>query len=114
MENAFTLTDSVSSPVVELCPWVSNQQRHEGLFVILEIHFLNTSSQKQSIVWLSVCVGRGKINTILSVFLYFPREGTAVEEWIFCLFYLSVKSRKAPKVKGTCLPLALTYTKSPE
>lgn len=60
MENTFTLTDRVSSPVVELCPQVGNQQRHEGLFIILEIHFLNTSSQKQSIVWLPVCVGKGR------------------------------------------------------
>lgn len=52
----------------------------------------------------------------------FERRSSSSKIWgflfglvlVFFLFYPLVKSKKAPKVKGACLPLALTPTKSLE
>lgn len=39
-------------------------------------------------------------------FLVFERGSSSGREWIFCFLYPFVQSRRAPKVKGTCLSLA--------
>lgn len=59
----------------------------------------------------SVCVGG--INTILSLFsCLFEKRSSSWRRVDLGFFYPFLKSRKVSKVKGSCLPLRLTYTKS--